>query len=150
MVCVRIRVYWAHFSMKQINRSRCSLRRRQRNNHVGCTSAPHGEYGWTIYARRRCGLVSNYFDHLLCFTATLMCITIVISFHRLLCSAFFDSCNVSNSVKTWYSDCQIVNWCTGASFTSHRVDCVTLYWHYCKKLNSLKHLVRTTVAKSHN
>ena len=26
----------------------------------------------------------------------------------------------------------------------------TFYYNYCKKLNSLKHLVRTTVAESHN
>ena len=25
-----------------------------------------------------------------------------------------------------------------------------IYWNYCKKLNSLKHLVRTTVAELHN
>ena len=26
----------------------------------------------------------------------------------------------------------------------------TIYINYCKKVNSLKHLVRTTVAESHN
>jgi len=29
------------------------------------TLAPPGEYDWTIPLRRRCGLISNYFDHLL-------------------------------------------------------------------------------------
>jgi len=28
------------------------------------TLAPHGKYDWTIRLRRRCGLISNYFDHL--------------------------------------------------------------------------------------
>jgi len=31
----------------------------------GCTLAPPGEYEWAVHMRRRCGLVSNYFDHLL-------------------------------------------------------------------------------------
>ena len=30
-----------------------------------CTLAPPGEYKWTIRARRRCGFMPNYFDHLL-------------------------------------------------------------------------------------
>jgi len=30
-----------------------------------CTLAPPGEYDWTVHVRRRCGLMSNYFDHLL-------------------------------------------------------------------------------------
>jgi len=29
------------------------------------TLAPPGEYDWTVRLRRRCGLTSNYFDHLL-------------------------------------------------------------------------------------
>jgi len=29
----------------------------------GCTSAPPGEYDWTVRVWRRCGLMSNYFDH---------------------------------------------------------------------------------------
>jgi len=29
------------------------------------TLAPPGEYDWTVRLRRRCGLMSNYFDHLL-------------------------------------------------------------------------------------
>ena len=29
------------------------------------TLAPPGEYNWTVHLRRRCGLMSNYFDHLL-------------------------------------------------------------------------------------
>jgi len=32
--------------------------------YMGCTLAPPGEYSWTVRLRRRCGLVSNYFDHL--------------------------------------------------------------------------------------
>jgi len=31
-------------------------------NHV---LAPPGEHEWTVHVRRRCGLRSNYFDHLL-------------------------------------------------------------------------------------
>jgi len=31
----------------------------------GCTLAPPGEYDWTIHVWQRCGLTSNYFDHLL-------------------------------------------------------------------------------------
>jgi len=33
----------------------------------GGTLVPRGEYDWTIRVWRRCGLMSNYFDHLLCF-----------------------------------------------------------------------------------
>jgi len=35
--------------------------------YMGCTLAvaPHGEYDWTVRVRRQCGLMSNYFDHLL-------------------------------------------------------------------------------------
>jgi len=32
--------------------------------YMGCTLAPPGKYDWTV-VRRRCGLRSNYFDHLL-------------------------------------------------------------------------------------
>ena len=32
---------------------------------VGCTLAPPDEYHWTVHVRRRCGLLSNFFDHLL-------------------------------------------------------------------------------------
>jgi len=31
----------------------------------GCTLAPPGEDDWTVHVRWRCGLVSDYFDHLL-------------------------------------------------------------------------------------
>jgi len=62
---------------KQLNRSIC---------HLGCgfrwaegstssgganvprwegTLAPPAEYDWTVHLRQRCGLTSNYFDHLL-------------------------------------------------------------------------------------
>jgi len=30
------------------------------------TLAPPGEYDWTVGMRRRCGLMSNYFDHSTC------------------------------------------------------------------------------------
>jgi len=30
----------------------------------GCTLAPSGEYHWTLRVRQRCGLMSNYYDHL--------------------------------------------------------------------------------------
>ena len=30
-----------------------------------CTLAPPGQCDWTVRVRRRCGLMSNYFDHLL-------------------------------------------------------------------------------------
>jgi len=33
--------------------------------YMGCTLAPPGEYDWTVHVRRRFGLMSNYFDHLL-------------------------------------------------------------------------------------
>jgi len=32
--------------------------------YMGCTLAPPGEYDLTVRVRRRCGLMSNYFDHL--------------------------------------------------------------------------------------
>jgi len=31
----------------------------------GCTLAPPSESDWTVRVRQRCGLMSNYFDHLL-------------------------------------------------------------------------------------
>jgi len=31
------------------------------------TLTPPGEYDWTVYLRRRCGLISTYFDYLLSF-----------------------------------------------------------------------------------
>ena len=33
----------------------------------GYTLAPPGEYDWAVHVRRRCGLMSNYFDHLFSF-----------------------------------------------------------------------------------
>ena len=32
-----------------------------------CTPAPLCEYHWTVYVPRQCGMLSNYFDHLLFF-----------------------------------------------------------------------------------
>jgi len=32
--------------------------------YMGWTFSPPGEYDWTILVRRRCGFMSNYFDHL--------------------------------------------------------------------------------------
>ena len=32
---------------------------------LGCILTPPGEYNWTIHVWRWCGLMSNYFDHLL-------------------------------------------------------------------------------------
>jgi len=37
--------------------------------YMRCTLAPPGEYYWTVHLRRRCSLMSNYFDHLLICTA---------------------------------------------------------------------------------
>jgi len=33
--------------------------------YLRCTLAPLDEYDWIVRVRRRCGLMSNYFDHLL-------------------------------------------------------------------------------------
>jgi len=33
--------------------------------YMGCILAPPGEYDWTVRVWRRCGHMSNYFDHLL-------------------------------------------------------------------------------------
>jgi len=33
--------------------------------YMKCTLAPPGEYECTVHVRRRCSLMSNYFDHLL-------------------------------------------------------------------------------------
>jgi len=35
--------------------------------YMGCTLAPPGEYDWILRVRQRCGLMSNYFEHLLHF-----------------------------------------------------------------------------------
>jgi len=35
------------------------------NFYTGCTLAPPGEYDWTVPVPQRCGLMSNYLDHLL-------------------------------------------------------------------------------------
>jgi len=32
--------------------------------YMGCTFAPPGVYDWTVGVWQRCGLMSNYFDHL--------------------------------------------------------------------------------------
>jgi len=34
------------------------------NTPVGCILAQPGKYDWPVHVRRRCGLMSNYFDHL--------------------------------------------------------------------------------------
>ena len=36
------------------------------------TLAPPGEYDWTVHLRPRCGLMSNYLDHLLLYACTLV------------------------------------------------------------------------------
>jgi len=36
-----------------------------RNHVYRCTLAQLDQYHWTIYFRRWCGLLSNYFEHLL-------------------------------------------------------------------------------------
>jgi len=33
--------------------------------YMGCTLALPDEYDWTVRVRRRCGLMSNYFDHII-------------------------------------------------------------------------------------
>jgi len=33
--------------------------------YMGCTLASPGKYNWTVRVHWRCGLMSNYFDHLL-------------------------------------------------------------------------------------
>jgi len=35
--------------------------------YMGCKLAPPEEYDWTVHVRRRCVLMSNYFDHLFLF-----------------------------------------------------------------------------------
>jgi len=32
--------------------------------YIGCSLASPGEYDLTVHLRRRCGFMSNYFDHL--------------------------------------------------------------------------------------
>jgi len=36
----------------------------------GCILAPPGECGWIVCVRRRCGLLSNYFNHLFVLLST--------------------------------------------------------------------------------
>jgi len=43
----------------------------------GCTLAPHGEYNWTVHARRRCGLVSSYF---VCLVLLLLIVSVMFNF----------------------------------------------------------------------
>jgi len=40
--------------------------------YMGCTLTPPGEYDWTVHVQRRCGLISNYFDHLLSICCSLL------------------------------------------------------------------------------
>jgi len=63
--------------------------------YMRCTLAPPGEYYWIVRLRRRCGLMSNYFDHL--FMATLCNRAGHIYFHPVVCSIFllFSSPNLS-------------------------------------------------------
>jgi len=36
-----------------------------------CTLAPPGKYYWIVRVRRRCGFMSNYFDHLFVYRESL-------------------------------------------------------------------------------
>jgi len=60
-------VPWA--VQKWLNRSGCRLGfgfgwAQESMYWVGCTLAQPSEYKWTVHVLRRCGLLSNYFDHL--------------------------------------------------------------------------------------
>jgi len=43
------------------------------NIRLGFTLAPPGEYHWTVHVLRRCGLLSNYYDHLFLLAFLLTC-----------------------------------------------------------------------------
>ena len=51
---------------KRLNWSRCRLGCGLgcvKESIIRCTLAQPGKYGWTVRVRRRCGLMSSYFDH---------------------------------------------------------------------------------------
>ena len=48
---------------------------------MGCTLAPPGGYDWTVRVWRRCGLMSNYFDHLLLYPASFLQYDTTISYY---------------------------------------------------------------------
>jgi len=51
-------------SRDRVSKGRCHGNHFWLSLYMGCTLAPHGEYDWAVHVRRRCGLISNYFDHL--------------------------------------------------------------------------------------
>ena len=58
----------------------------------GCTLAPPGEYDRTVQLRRRCGFMSNYFDHLLLLLLFLYILTTVV--HALVWVGVSRECRV--------------------------------------------------------
>ena len=66
---------------KWMNRSTIKIRyafwEQTRVGPSGGTLAPHGEYDWTVHARRRCGLVSSYF---VCLVLLLLIVSVMFNF----------------------------------------------------------------------
>jgi len=58
--------------------------------YMGCTLAPPGEYDWAIGVWRRCGLMSNYFDHLLVLIFTLPVVLIFNHDRKFHCSICYN------------------------------------------------------------
>jgi len=82
--------------------------------------APSGEYQWTVCVRRRCGLLSNYFDHLLllllCYYCYFYLLLLIFIVYSLLLQIIFrhgssaceavmaralDSCSRGQKVDSW-------------------------------------------------
>jgi len=78
--------------------------------YMGCTLAQPGKYDWTDRVRRRCGLMSNYFDHLLLFTDVLYHLL----WMKLSLPNLLDGITLSTSMM-WLS-CKFLDWwyCVGS------------------------------------
>jgi len=90
------------------------------------TMAPPGEYDWTVRLWRRCCLMSNYFDHLLCW---LLLLHVVYSWsHVTLCR------------PVSYYGTQLVTVCTWRAF-HHTVVCTHCMSFYLRYLTLDPHAI---------
>ena len=69
--------------------------------HIQRTLAPPGKYKSTVHVWRRCGLMSNYFDHLLYFLGKKSPLDCRINIHSVFCQRPFKVFNLSrNNFRT--------------------------------------------------
>ena len=69
------------------------------------TLALYGEYNWTVRLRRRCGLMSNYFDHLFMANGALCSTAGHIYFHSVVCSSLWSPYGIGQIII--FSPCRL-------------------------------------------